>query len=416
MFLLYLYMRHFLIIIQLLLLGCFSLQAQTDTLRMGFWVQGVVTDAQSGRAMESVLVSIPGKSVSTVTNADGRFTLKSQESFDRVQFSHIGYNTIERYVDNGADLKVHMRPAALTLEGAIIISGDPYEIVRAAIARIPDNFGTEATLLECFYRETIRKRTRYTYISEAVARIYKSGYDDGIWRDRAALDKSRVLLSQRRSDTLSVKVQGGPAQAIYLDAVKNRDIMFNQEDLPRYIFEMEQPTYIDGRMQFVIKFSPATLLTDNALYYGTLYIDRERLSFTRIEMSMDMSDKGRATRQIVVKKPFSLRFTPKEMSLVINYSHDGVTSRMSYFRSTFRFNCDWKKRLLATNYTVVNELVVTGVRQPATPIAKNEVFKTSDILSDKASEFMDPDFWQDYNIIEPSESLEHAVMRLRKGR
>jgi hypothetical protein len=56
------------------------------------------------------------------------------------------------------------------------------------------------------------------------------------------------------------------------------------------------------------------------------------------------------------------------------------------------------------------------VRQPATPIAKNEVFKTSDILSDKASEFMDPDFWQDYNIIEPSESLEHAVMRLRKGR
>ena len=409
-------MRHSLIIIQLLLLGCLSLQAQTDTLRMGFSVQGIVTDAQSGRAMESVLVSIPDKSVSTVTNADGRFTLKSPESFDKVQFSHIGYNTVERYVDNGSDLKVQMRPATLPLEGAIIISGEPYEIVRTAIEIIPDNFGAEASLLECFYRETIRKRTRYTYISEAVTRIYKSGYDDGVWRDRAALDKSRVLLSQRRSDTLSVKVQGGPAQAIYLDVVKNRDIMFNKEDLPFYRFEMEQPTYIDGRVQFVIKFSPATLSTDNALYYGTLYIDRERLSFTRIEMSMDMSDKGRATRQIVVKKPFSLRFTPKEMSLVINYSYDGDISRLSYFRSTFRFNCDWKKRLLATNYTVINELAVTGLRQPATPIAKSEMFKTSDILSDKASEFMDPDFWQDYNIIEPSESLEHAVSRLRKGR
>lgn len=167
-------------------------------------------------------------------------------------------------------------------------------------------------------------------------------------------------------------------------------------------------------MHFVISFSPATQDTERALYYGTLYIDCERLSFTRIEMSMDMSDPGRATRQIVVKKPFSLRFKPREMSFLINYSLDGGTSRLAYFRSTFRFNCDWKKRLFATSYTVVNELVVTDIIHPAVQITKGEAFRTSDILSDKASEFMDPDFWRDYNIIEPSESLEHAVNRLRR--
>ena len=42
------------------------------------------------------------------------------------------------------------------------------------------------------------------------------------------------------------------------------------------------------------------------------------------------------------------------------------------------------------------------------------MFRTSDILEDKASEFLDPDFWKDYNIIEPSESLENAVERLRR--
>jgi hypothetical protein len=81
-----------------------------------------------------------------------------------------------------------------------------------------------------------------------------------------------------------------------------------------------------------------------------------------------------------------------------------------------RFNCDWRKRLFATSYTAVNELVVTDLREPAVPIARSEQFRTSDILSDKAAEFLDPDFWKDYNIIEPTESLEHAIGRLRKGR
>ena len=57
---------------------------------------------------------------------------------------------------------------------------------------------------------------------------------------------------------------------------------------------------------------------------------------------------------------------------------------------------------------------MTDLRQPATPIERNEMFRSTDILDNKAKEFMDPDFWKDYNIIEPSESLENAINRLRK--
>ena len=133
-------------------------------------------------------------------------------------------------------------------------------------------------------------------------------------------------------------------------------------------------------------------------------------------MSLDMSDLAKATRVMVVRKPLALRLTPKELSVIINYRLQDGKSRLEYFRSTMRFNCDWRKRLFATSYTVVNELVVTDVREPAVPIARAEMFRTNDILSDKAAEFRDPDFWKDYNIIEPTESLEHAIGRLRKGR
>jgi len=310
-----------------------------------------------------------------------------------------------------------MVPEYLSLDEASIITGDPLEIVRSAMYRIPENYSDHPELLECFYRETVQKRNRYIYVSEAVSRMYKSAYGDGaVYRDRTALEKSRVLLSQRRRDTLSVKVQGGPTQAATFDIVKNADILFNKDELALYDFEMGTPTYIGDRLQFVIHFRPAPVMVDWARYYGTLYIDRELLSFTRIEMSLDMSDIPKAVRLMVVRKPISLRFTPKELSIVINYRLRDGKSRLEYFRSTMRFNCDWKKRLIATSYAAVNELVVTDLREPAVPIPRSEAFRTTDILSEKAVEFMDPDFWKDYNIIEPTESLEHAIDRLRRGR
>ena len=407
-------MRKYLILIAFLLCST-ALFAQVDTVRLGYSVHGTVVDAATGRAMESVHVSVPDRHYATVTNADGGFTIKSDRPVTEVVFSYVGYRT-QTLRPTGQPLRVRMLSESLTLEEASIISGDPYEIVQAALYNIRDNYSQEPELLECFYRETVRKRNRYIYVSEAVARMYKTGYDGTVYRDRTALEKSRVLLSQRRADTLSVKVQGGPTQAMTFDVVKNFDILFDKDEMALYEFEMGMPTYINDRLQFVIRFRPGGRDVEWALYNGTLYIDRELLSFTRIEMSLDMSDSNKASRMMLIRKPVSLRFSPRELSVVINYRLQNGKSRLSYFRSTMRFNCDWKKKLFATSYAAVNELVVTDVREPAVQIPRAEAFRTIDILSDKAAEFLDPDYWKDYNIIEPTESLENAIGRLRKGR
>ena len=407
-------MRKFLILIVFVCCSA-ALYGQVDTVRLGYSVQGNVVDAVSGRPMESVHVSVPGRHYATVTNADGDFTIKSDQPVSEVVFSYLGYRTL-RQKAVGGPLRVRLTPESMPLAEASIITGDPREILGEAIRRIPDNYSKNPELLECFYRETVRKRNRYIFVSEAVARLYKTGYDGNIYRDRAALEKSRILLSQRRTDTLSVKMQGGPTQALTFDVVKNPEILFDEEELNLYEFEMGMPTYIGDRLQFVIHFHPGSRPVDWALYHGTLYIDRELLSFTRIEMSLDMSDIDKATRMMIIKKPLTLRATPKELSVVISYRLKDGKSRLEYFRSTMRFNCDWKKRLFATAYAVVNELVVTDLREPAVPISRAEAFRSVDYLIEKAAEFQDPDFWKDYNIIEPSESLEHAIGRLRRGR
>ena len=406
-------MRKVLVLILLSLFTCQALSAQQDTLRLGYTVQGRVVDAQSGRALESVHVSIPGRHQATVTNADGDFTLKSDRPIPEILCSCLGYRSQRQKA--GTDVTVRMHRESLELKEASIISGDPKSIVLAALDRIWDTYCTEPELLECFYRETLQKRSRYTYVAEAVARLYKNRYDGSVLRDAAALEKSRILVSQRKTDTLSVKTMGGPTQAITHDVVKNRDILFAPEDLQLYQFRMETPAYIGDRLQFVIGMSPA-LPADYALYNCKLYIDREYLTFTRVEASLDMSDKAKATRMILVRKPLTLRFFPEEATIVLNYRLSEGKSRLEYFRSTMRFACDWRKRLFKTHYTAVNELVITDVRDQATPIPRSGRFRLKETLSDKAPEFQDPDFWKDYNIIEPSESLEHAIGRLRKGK
>ena len=373
---------------------------------------GTVSDAYNGRPLQSVNISVPGRQFATVSNADGDFIIKSDAPIRSLEFSCIGYKKLRMTVQEG-EVSAMLVPEKYLLDASSIISGNPEEIVRSAIGRIPYNYSDRPELLRCFYRETLQKRSRYISVSEAVARLYRTPYVWSTGTDKTELEKSRIIMSQRKRDTLSVKMMGGPTLAATSDVVKNKDVLFQDIEEGMYAFEMGQPQYIGDRLQFVIHFHPDAD-ANYALYYGTFYIDRELLSFTRIEMSMDMKDRGKVERQVLVKKPRGLRFNPKEISLVMTYRLDGEISRLEYFRSVIRFNCDWKKRLLATSYAVINETVVTDVVTPPTPIQRKEIFHPTDFMSDKAGEFLDPEFWKDYNIIEPTESLEHAVGRLHK--
>ena len=174
---------------------------------------------------------------------------------------------------------------------------------------------------------------------------------------------------------------------------------------------------INDRLQYVIDMQPM-FTTSFPLMYGKLFIDQQTLAFTRAELQLDVRDWGKAADYMLVKKPLGVHFRPKELSVTIVYATDaqGVT-RMSYVRNEMRFNCDWKRRLFASPFTTVSEMVVTD-RQFQGEEAKRprgrSSFGIKDRFYDKVEYFDDPDFWEDYNIIEPTESLENAIGKLKK--
>lgn len=391
-------------------------EEQKDTAKLTYVMTGEVRDASSGKHLQYVNVQIPGKRYATVTNADGGFTIKTTERPRQLLFSHIGYHTQRVNITdrNSGNLQVQLVPSTVVLDEVIVRSGNPEDIVNEAIRKIPDNYSRDPSLYQCFYREVAQKRKNYIYIAEAVTDMYKSSYRNGPGADRVAITKGRRLVSPRKSDTLTVKVIGGPVQAVMLDLVKNLDFLLNKEDLDMYEMKMEEPVMIADRQQYVISIKPRTV-ANYALFYGTFYIDWETLAFTRIELSLDMSDREKATRVMLVNKPAGVRFRPRELTFLVNYNYDGKLSHISYVRSVFRFNCDWKKRLLATNFTAINEMVITDrTDQDVHPIPRRDSFGERESLYDQAQFFEESDFWKGYNIIKPTESLEDAVDKLKK--
>lgn len=381
-------------------------------------ISGVVKDQRTRRTLEYVNISVPGTSIGTVTNADGVFEIKVADSIraQRLEISYMGYAN-QRIAISGEDMEgvmIYLRPNINTLPEVVVKAMDPLRLVKEAVGKIPANNSNRHNLLTGFYRETVRKRRNYINVAEAVVNIYKTPYSEDINNDRVQVYKGRQLVSPKRGDTLIVKLQGGPNGAIFGDVVKNRELLFGPEALRDYKFRMEAPVMLDERLHFVVSFEPQTV-QPYPLFYGTLYIDEETLAFTQAEFSFNMKDRNKITNAILKRKPFNLRFKPEEITYLVTYKQENGFTYLNYMRNEIRFKCDWKRKLFSTNYSVVSEMVVTDKKtNGVSTIPYKEAFSSKTVLSDKVNSFYDENFWEGYNIIAPTESLESAVKKLKK--
>lgn len=381
-------------------------------------ISGVVKDRQTKKKLEYVNIAVMGTSIGTVTNVDGGFAIKVPDSIQaqRLEISYLGYKSqiLPFAREDMEDVEIFLIPNANKLPEVVVRAMDPLRLVKEAVSKVAVNNSNEPNRLTGFYRETVKKRRSYINVTEAIVDIYKTSYAEDVDRDRIQIRKGRQLVSPKAGDTLVVKLQGGPTAAIYGDAVKNRELIFGNESLKDYKFKMERTVMLDNRSHYVVSFEPQRA-QPYPLFYGTIYIDEATLSFTQIEYSLNMKDRNKIVNAILKKKPFNLRFKPEEITYMVTYRMENGRSYLNYMRNDIRFKCDWKRRLFSTNYEVVSEMVITDkVLHNATPIPAREAFGQKSILSDKVSNFYDEDFWEGYNIIAPTESLESAVNKLKK--
>lgn len=390
-------------------------------------LKGYVVDKMTRKPVSDAQIHVNNSRVATMTNSDGRFGLRVSKMPEQLIVSMMGYENailtreeLDKALPTRADkegkmLHIQLVPNPKYLDEVYVYS--PQNIVYAALGKVKENYPTEGQLYDTFYRETIRKRRTYVSVSEAVMQLFKTSYEDeSIYRDKVFLQKGRSLMSQRAKDTVSVHVKGGPNESLLLDLVKNRESFLCPAVLNDYELTFVAPVQINDRAQCVIAFKPKANLaeTQDALFTGKMYVDYKTLAFTRIEYNLDVSDPQKVTNMLLAKKPLGMRFKPRGLDIVMNYYYDGKCSRLSYLKTTYSFDCDWKKRGFRTPYEAVSEMLITGYQEPVERPRGRKAFSAHDLLSHEVRDFDDPDFWKDYNILLPSESLENAMRKLMR--
>lgn len=381
-------------------------------------VTGRVTDRDTRQPVVAASVTDADRQYATVTNEDGSFILRMTPTVRSINVSHIGYATMKVSVgDGGKPLRISLKHSTIMLND--VLAARPEDVVAIAIRNIDGNYVSQPVIQRCFYRETTRKGNRYIYVAEAITDMYRTAYSKGIDGDRVAIMKARRLVSTNVKDTLGAKLMGGPTTPLTLDAVKNLQMLLNPETLALYNFSM-LPTLSSDRQGLVkITLTPkpdSHYISPIALLYGDIYITTNTLVITHMDLQLDLADVAKATSAMLYSKPTGVRFKPRGLDITLNYKPDktGMLT-LNYIRSEVSFVCEWKKKLFASPYHVTSEMVVTSEETDSVrPIRSRSSFKRHESLYDHPEFFGDPDFWQQYNIIAPSESLEKGISRLLK--
>ena len=291
---------------------------------------------------------------------------------------------------------------------------DATALVKETLARKDENYFDDPTLMTAFYRETIRKRRKNVSLSEAVVSVYKSPYNS-IRKDAVELYKARKSTDYSKLDTVALKLQGGPYNALYVDIMKYPEFLFDDGSISNYKFSFDRSTRINDRLIYVIKFDQRETILD-PLYHGELFIDVENKTLTSATYSLNITDRDLASQLFVRRKPVGVDVWPTEVSYRVDYREKNGKWYYGYSSVMLEFKVDWEDRLFNSVYSMTAEMAVTDWEPNITgKLPKNrERIRKSIILSDEAIGFSDPDFWGEYNIIEPERSIESAIKKIQR--
>jgi hypothetical protein len=379
--------------------------------------KGIVLDKQTNKPLAFASIFINGSGNTTVTNSDGEFSVKLPVGSKDIVLTvkYIGYKNFSFRISEllSQKGKILLEPVNVELPEVSVISKDADALIEAMLDKKGVNYADKDMSLTTFYRESIRKNKTYVSLAEAVIDITKPSYSS-YRNDVVKLYKSRKKTDYNRLDTLVFKLMGGPFNSLYLDIMKHTDLIFTENRAENYVFSFDRSTRQDDRLIYVIDFRQNKNNPD-PLYYGKLYIDAESLALKSAVFNLNLEKREEAARMFIVKKPLNAKVFPVNASYRIDYFEKDGKWYYGYSRIELGLRINWKKKLFNTTYYSTIEMATTDIIPiGATSSANKARLRPNVIISDEASGFADPDFWGEFNVIEPEKSIETAIKKIQK--
>lgn len=381
--------------------------------------KGEVLDADSKKPLVFATLTIENTNISTITNTEGDFALKVPDHITegKVVVSFLGYKTkiipLVELAKGKNEILMEVSIMELS-EVNLSIPKNAKELVRQTLLKRGQNYFDDPTLMTAFYRETIKKRRKNVSLSEAVVNIYKTPYTS-LRKDAVQLYKARKSTDYSKLDTVALKLQGGPFNALFVDIMKYPEYIFAEELVDYYDFTFNRSTRINDKLIYIINFEQRAEIAEQ-LYKGKLYIDAENKILTSAIYSLNITNRDEASKLFVRKKPKNAKVWPTEVAYRVDYREKNGRWYYGYGNVLLEFKVNWDKKLFNSVYSMACEMAITDWEKNNSnlfPKSKDRM-KSSIILNDEAIGFADPDFWGEYNIIEPEKSIESAIKKIQR--
>ena len=378
-------------------------------------LEGVVKERETGDPIAYCTVGIIETGMGTVTNQNGQFRLKLPDSLQNtyIHFSHIGFETqlvpASLLTENQVDIYLNTR--YIPLEAVIIRLVNPQKLIKDMLTAREHNYSKTPHYLTTFYREGIERKRGFASLTEAVFRVYKTGFGNR-QIDQVKMMKMRTITNQMNTDTVAMKMKAGVEACLQLDIIKNLPdfLILNEENMFHYT--KIAMTVTNERLAHVVAFEQKPGIK-GPLYKGELYIDEENFALLHARFQINPDFINQAQSMFVVKRSKNVDITPLEAGYTVNYQRWNGKYYMNHTRGDLTFKIR-KKKFLAGTSTVhtwfeMATCQIDTLNVKRFPVRESQ--STHNILSETNYTY-DASFWGDFNVILPEEKLNDALSRI----
>ena len=382
-------------------------------------ISGQVLHAYTKEPIEGVLIELEGYSVvRIITNSEGGFTipLSTQGETFQLRIGGIGFNQTSYSLNVATeDLVYYLEPREIRLK-EINVEGyrEPQQLIERMLSRRKEYEDKNSFQALGFFRERIQKRGNNLSLAEAVISILKRPNTSDL-NDLVFLNQLRKANNYRSVDSVAVKLQGGPFNILYTDLAKYPEIVFDENNLEFYKYTYLGSLDYNEQEVLQVAFEPRSS-SKNPNFSGVLYLNKASFDLVRADLDLNVSNREKASRIFVKKKPEGMDIWPTKMHYQIDYAQKDNRWLLQYGKIDLEFRVNWKSRLFRRTYQIEAEMAITDWLEGRSKdlVEEKARLRPNKVLIESLEGFYDPLFWENYTIIEPDSEIEKIIAKIER--
>lgn len=369
-------------------------------------ITGIIKDITSLLPVESVSIGVSNSNLGTISNEDGKFRITFPENNNKIEFSHLLYNS-ETYSVKQTDneVEIFLTPKSFTLNEVVINHKPGKELLTDAVDASRNKL-EKSIVLNTYYREFVNVDNKYTSFSDGLVDYYvkrKSGASDLEVKQSRVFDLKDENATEREKAIQTINLND------IRDAVTNA---YNFKGLAKllkddnYNYGVETKTEDNGNGIEVITFQPKEGVEEEQLLEGSVTYDSKTKLILDIDMHFSQEHKKFNTiKNLLIAKAKFNDFVRKS-----KFKIDGDKYVIVYNQIKINLYVKFGK-MINNTFESTYDMTTLDYSEGEFKLDKEKKYREKSLF-DNGNKFTE-EFWKKYNIVLLSEAEEKIINSLK---